>query len=1068
MGKKLLGFMAAMFLSLALFPMMADAGGSQMAQPKIRVGYIDYDGFITQEKDGTYSGYGVEYLQEISEYTGWKYEYVYDTWEHQLKALEEGKIDLLCHAQKTRAREDHYLFSKYSDGSESSVLYVRDSDDRYYYNDFEHFTGMKIAVLTDSYQNQEFAEYAAQKGVSYEYVYYDTPVDCFRALDDKQVDAVAMGSLALRSKYKVICRFGSDPFYFITGKENAALMNRLDDAMGQITSAGSTFNSELYQKYYGAEVFSTKVIFTREEAACIDRNPEVTIAFIPNRQPFSDETKANGIYGITVDIVKLIEKRSGLHFKYTMIPEGMRTTEYLEQNPDTIVAGALINNPQFYDDKYLLSNTLYTDDVALACRSGMEYHVDAGDAAYTLAITKGYAALETYIHKNYPQFKTVYGDSTRECLALVKKGKADFAAQNVNVIQPILSDPHFEDISILPTFFMNENTGMVCKNTKQNKMLMEILDKCILTVSAKEKSQFTVDHTVANGYRLTWSDVMYKFRYSITLISLLVIAVLGLMVAFSYSRRRSYQKLQEKNNQLAEALSQANNANIAKSQFLARMSHEIRTPINAIVGLTALTEFHKEDSGKVEEYLGKIKVSSKVLLNIINDVLDMSAIENNKIKISHASFDLGDLLTSISTVYYTQCKQKGVYFIMDTSGVCDEKLLGDSLRVNQILLNLISNAYKFTPPGGKVTVTVREVSTERNRAYFQFTVEDTGEGMAEEMRKRLFRPFEQEGAETSKKHGGSGLGLSITKNLVDLMDGSICCESIKDVGTRFFVSLPFEIDSQKSRQDISCKPVRALVVDEEVETREYTAVMLESIGVPFSVACGRSEALMQLEAARREEKPFDICFIDWKMPVMSEEETTLQIRKSYDENELAIIVSAYDTAEIQEHALAAGASMFLAKPVFQSAIFNLLMKMSGGKLIRQTAHKAYDFTGKRVLLAEDTELNAEIAMELLAMANMKTDHVANGKEAVELFEASEPGTYHAILMDVQMPVMDGYEAAKQIRSLRHSQAATIPIFAMTANAFAEDVSAALNAGMNGHIAKPIDTEILYETLHKVM
>lgn len=926
----------------------------------IRIGYIDYSGFVTQEDDGDYVGYGVEYLEMIAEYTGWKYEYVYDSWENHFESLKNGDIDFVCHAQKTDEREENYLFSKYSIGAESSILYVREDDDRYYYNDFEAFDGMRIAVLTDSFQNAEFSDYAAKKGFDFEFVNYDTPEKCFEALDSKEVDAAAMGSLSLKPGYKVICRFGSDPFYFMTGKQNGELLDELDDALGQITAENVSFQTDLYQKYYGNMVAEQDIIFAREEAEYIEESDVIKIAFIPSRRPFSymDEDE---IVGITADIVELLGEKSGLRFEYEMMPDGMKTVDYLEQNPKALVAGVMVENPAFANENYLLTDCFYNDDVALVCLSGKEFDMDADDGTYTLAITGSYVALQSYIHENYPQFEIMLCEDTAECLKMVQEKKADFAAQNVKVIEPYLANPHYERMTVVPTFFMQENMGIVSLNTEENQIVTNILNRCISSITSKELAQITVDHTVANSYRLTVGDMFYRFRYPFIAIGVLVFAVILLLMAFGILRRRNYHRLEEKNRQLGEAVAQANEASRAKSQFLARMSHEIRTPMNAIVGLTELARHRKEDSRQVEEYLDKIETSSKVLLNIINDVLDMSAIESDKIKIVQKPFWLKEILDSIATVYATQCRQKGVTFEMDTREVTDYHVYGDGLRLNQILLNLISNAYKFTPEGGRITVIVREVQRHERNAYYKFCVTDTGEGMGSEMMARLFQPFEQEGAETAQKHGGSGLGLSIAKNLVELMGGSISCQSEKGCGTTFTVSLPFALEAVS-------------------ETGTDAAVEIE-------------EPANETKAVEMEEPA--------------------------------------NETEIPEQ-------------------------------------EAYDFHGKKILLVEDTELNAEIVTELLDLVNMKADHAWNGKEAVEMFENADAGTYEVVLMDIQMPVMNGYEATEAIRGLKHPEAATIPIYAMTANAFTEDVSAALNAGMNGHIAKPIDTVILYQTLYKVV
>lgn len=1066
-GKRVLCALICMvFLATAFWPLTADARTTRISRT-IRVGYIDYGGFISRGEGGSCTGYGVDYLNAVAGYTGWQYEYIYDTWDNQLKNLQDGKIDCLCQAQKTPEREKDYLFSKYSVGSEANVLYAGKDDDRFYFNDFESFNGIKVAVLKNSYQNHEFEEYAKKKGFACTYLTFDTTQECFQALQNKKVDGVAMGSLALQNDCKIICRFGSDPFYFMTGQENQDLVDAMDDAIAQITANNSTFSSDLYKKYYGS-MEASDLVLTREEAEYIRTAEPVTIGLIADRAPFSYINEQGEPDGITVDIMKQIAKTTGLKFNYEMLKAGERTLDYLKEHPTCIVSGVLAENPQFQSDDYIVSDVFDSDDVSLVCRQGMQYDLGAEDASYVLAVPKSYAALQSYIQKNYPQFKLVEGTTTSECVKMVLKGEADFTAQNVNVLRPVLQNPHNEGLTILPTFFMNENMAMVGTASDEMQMIMNIINKSIVTLSDEEVSQYTVNHSVANGYRLSWNDMLYKFRYTLSVIVLMIGVLAGLLMRWRHAKQLSLKRMQEKNVQLAEAVAQADNANRAKSQFLARMSHEIRTPMNAIVGLTEIATHYEKEPERIDEYLGKIQVSSKVLLNIINDVLDMSAIESDKIKIGYTVFNLRELLTSISTIYYSQCKQKGIRFEMNTAEINHENLLGDGLRVNQVLLNLVSNAFKFTPAGGTITITAQELSVREGKAYYNFIVKDTGEGMTDEMLGRLFRPFEQEDAATAQKHGGSGLGLSIAKNLIEMMSGSISVESEKNVGTTFTVSLPFDLDRQVQESvNEKYRQVRALIVDDEPDSREYISVILSRIGVPYATAANGTEAMEKLTHAKETGSSFDICFVDWKMPDMNGGDVIRKIRESFAKDTLVIIVSAYDTQEIQEEAVSAGADLFLTKPLFQSTVFDLLMQLSGGKCAHQTAEEeAYDFTGRKVLLAEDTEFNAEVATELLDLVHMKVDHAPNGKRAVEMFEASKEGTYTAILMDVQMPEMDGYEAAREIRAGGHPQAKTIPIYAMTANAFTEDISAALNAGMNGHIAKPIDTDILYATLKK--
>ena len=529
---------------------------------------------------------------------------------------------------------------------------------------------------------------------------------------------------------------------------------------------------------------------------------------------------------------------------------------------------------------------------------------------------------------------------------------------------------------------------------------------------------------------------------------------------------KNFQMMEEKNQQLMDTLIQADEASQAKSRFLARMSHEIRTPMNAIVGLTEIAKKHLTDPNRIEQYLSKIDSASHVLLNIINDVLDMSAIKNNKLKIAHEKFDMKKIINSITAIYYNQCKQKGIKLEVISACLTHEILIGDSLRVNQIILNLISNASKFTPAGGKIRFEITEKAYKKQTIFIRIIVSDTGIGMTPEMLTRLFNTFEQENANTAQQYGGSGLGLSIVKNLVELMHGSISVESKKGIGSMFTVDLPFsipEIDELSSSKSIN--DLRVLVVDNDCASRIYMTSILDRINVQYDIATTTEQTVKMLSTADKAGKHYDICFIDCKASFADSITLTKNIRKIYDKKALVIILSAYDISEIGENMETSGADIFLQKPLFQSTVFNMLISLTDKNYIKGTFHKeSYDFHGKKVLLAEDNALNTEIAIELLNSVNLNVDHAENGQIAVDKFLTAPIGTYDIILMDIQMPVMNGYQATKTIRSSSHPNAKSIPIFAMTADAFTENVAEALSAGMNGHIAKPIDTHILYRTL----
>ncbi|MBU9726988.1 response regulator [Diplocloster modestus] len=531
--------------------------------------------------------------------------------------------------------------------------------------------------------------------------------------------------------------------------------------------------------------------------------------------------------------------------------------------------------------------------------------------------------------------------------------------------------------------------------------------------------------------------------------------------------RQMQEKLKEQKQQLQDALFSAQKANAAKRDFLSRMSHEIRTPMNAIIGMTTIAAVHLDDQHRIEDCLEKISFSSKHLLALINDILDMSKIEDGKLTISHAPFYLKQVLDSVSTIIYPQAAARGLGFKVSVQDMAEEELLGDSMRVNQILINLLSNAVKFTPEHGKVQLEVKRLKRHDNSIKLSFTVSDTGRGMSEEFLERLYQPFEQENT-----IGGTGLGMPITKNLVGLLDGTISVRSVLDQGTTFTVELPFGLSQRQPPLTYpTMGTLRVLVSDDDPDDCTYATLLLDKFGIkPKWVQSGR-EAVAEIRQTYDAGENYDICLIDWQMPEMDGIETTRQIRRIVGSDTLIIIITAYDYSEIETAAREAGANLFLSKPLFASSLYNALMAATemGAPLPKPHAlFKTNSLAGRKILVAEDNDLNLEIAVEILSMAGAAVDCAHTGKEAVDWFQSSEGRTGDAILMDIQMPEMDGYQAAKAIRRCAYPNAGTIPIIAMTANAFREDVDAALAAGMDAHVAKPIDVEELYRTLGKCL
>lgn len=904
----------------------------------IRVGFFAFEGYHMIDEEGNRSGYGYDFLRLASRYIDVDYEYVgYDkSWEEMLEMLENGEIDMVTSAQDTPERMKTFAVTK-PVGTSSAILTVKSDNTDIVAYDYQTYEGIRVGMIKGSTRNEDFALYAKENGFTYQPVYYSLSSELTRALQTGEVDAAVTSSLRKTEKERVMDTFDTEPFYVMVRKSDQDLLDKMNYAIDQMNATEGDWKNNLLNQYYTREE-DKNLEFTEQEEELIRQyasgEKTLVVSASTDREPYS-YVENGKLKGIIPDYFQRLADYLGISYRVIIPSSREEYQRWQKEAKADLFLDARSSFAQWCEEASFSITAPYTT-MRLVMVTRRNFDGDVGVLA--VAESQGAFGIEEDLVKDAERMVV---SSREEAMQAVLDGKADAAFTYLHQAQKFVNH---NGHGMLTYTLLEEPTYDYCIACSSNVSheMAGILTKCIYAMPNGTFEDIASQYTSYKVESMDFPTWIELYPIPTLIICSTVFLLLMLMLLLFY-RHKMFNLEKKRSVQLQELADKAERANRFKSEFLANMSHDIRTPMNAIVGITNLMEHETDSSVKMQNYIQKIQLSSQYLLGLINDVLDMSKIEANEITFSKEAFLLSDQISQINDIIQEQAGQKQQLFTIEDHKIQHNYLVGDSVRLRQILLNLLTNAVKYTQVGGKVELAIEEVPNDAtNCAKFHFTVTDNGSGIAPDVMEHIFEPFFRGEASVTNKIQGVGLGMAITKNIVDFMEGHIQIESTPGQGTSVVVTLEMTIDDQ--------------VNDEQ------------------------AEILRDLTSGEK------------------------------------------------------GVSVL---------------------------------QGKRFLCAEDNTLNAEILEAILNMRGAECTIYSDGEELLRAFENVKPGEYDAILMDIQMPKINGLEATRQIRKSPNSLGRDIPIVAMTANAFAEDIKQSIEAGMNAHISKPIDLGVLEKTMWKI-
>ena len=1063
--------LSLLLLLSAVLPVKAAA---ETASAKVvRVGSFE-DTFNYVNEKGARKGYGYELLETLSGYAGWQFEYVTCDWSDCFEKLKNGEIDIIGGISYTEDRTQEMLFSDEPMGVEKYYLYADLSRADISASDFKTLNGKKIGVLMGTEPEVMLAEWEEKYGLKTEHVNISNNEDVKQKLANHEIDCFVSleESFWAERGISTITRVGSSGIYYAINKNRPDIKEELDDAMRALDEAVPFYTADLYKRYFSMDYTP---ILTGEEKAWLRKHGAIRMGFLASDSGVSTFDPATGEFtGVITDYIQFAADCLGnQELEFQLVGYDSKEAEL-----DALKSGEIDmifhcdQNPNLAEEyHFACTNTTWTSNLMAVTN---KQHFNENNVN-RIAVPQNKLSLKKYLAFYYPQWEIVDCDTQEDAARLVKDGQADCFVTGISS-----ENKYSKKYSFYSVPLVNPVRSCFAVNSG-NRSLLSILNKTIKAMPVNMLAGALAMYK-SSARKVTLSDFIKDNFFKVMLISSIAVAVVLLTILMLLQKarkaeaaaRKAASDTQELNAKLQVAVEKAESANRAKSTFLSNMSHDIRTPMNAIIGFTTLALSNIDDTDRVKDYLGKTLASSNHLLSLINDVLDMSRIESGKIHLEEVEVNLSDVLHDLKTIVSGQIYAKQLELYMDAMDVTDEDVYCDKTRLNQILLNLLSNAIKFTPAGGTVSVRVRQLAGQvRGCGQYEFRIKDNGIGMSPEFAKKIFEPFERERTSTVSRIQGTGLGMAITKNIVDMMGGTIEVQTAQGKGTEFTVCVPMRAQTEQRPVEkiTELEGLKALVVDDDFNTCDSVTKMLVKVGMRAEWTLSGKEAVLRARQSIEMSDVYHAYIIDWRLPDMNGIEVTRQIRSLHDDTPI-IILTAYDWSDIEVEAKAAGVTAFCAKPMFMSDLRETLMSALGQKPADAVQgllpEKNADFKGKHILLVEDNELNREIAQEILREYGFLVDSAENGAVAVEKVSTAAPGSYDLVLMDVQMPIMDGYTATRKIRALDDPARAKLPILAMTANAFDEDRRNALESGMNGFLSKPIVIDDLVQELRKIL